>query len=58
MKINQVNKPIMCDTVLCNQKAKFELELNSFKGNNFLCESCFNKLKNLLKRTTNKNEEN
>lgn len=55
----KISKPVFitkCDTVMCNKKAIFKLETNSYKGDTYLCESCFKNLLNSLKRLINKNE--
>lgn len=57
MIILQTTKPIKCDTVLCDRNSKFEISTGSFKGDSYLCEKCFNEIKNLFKRTQSKNEE-
>lgn len=57
MKITRISKNIKCDTVLCSENAEFELSLNSFKGNSYLCPKCFNLVRNLFKRLNDKNEK-
>lgn len=49
MKLKQTILNIKCDTVLCNSNATFCLETNSYKGNTYLCEKCFDQYKNLFK---------
>lgn len=49
MKLKQTILNIKCDTVLCNSNAMFCLETNSYKGNTYLCEKCFEQYKNLFK---------
>ena len=39
-KIN-IDKNIKCDTVLCHNIADIMIETDSYKGNTFLCKSCF-----------------
>jgi len=55
MKLFKINKEIKCDTVLCNCNAKYEFISNSYKGNIYLCEDCFNSMQNIMKKV-NKNE--
>lgn len=57
MKIIELNTKVKCDIALCDNDAKFELNLNSYKDNLYLCENCFMQLKNIIKRTQNKNEK-
>ena len=57
MKLNKINKSLICDTVLCNKLSSFQIETGSYKGNMFLCEDCFKNLSNIFKRST-KNEQN
>ncbi len=54
MRIAKIVKNIRCDTVLCNKCADFELTINSYKGNLYLCEKCYKTIQNLFKRTTSK----
>ena len=56
MKISKISKAIKCDTILCNKEADFELELESYKGNYYLCENCFKNLRKLFKRILVKDE--
>ncbi|MBQ8425334.1 MAG: hypothetical protein IJX17_04875 [Clostridia bacterium] len=56
MKITNVYNKIKCDVVLCNDDAKFEFITNSYKGNSYLCENCFNAMKNTIKKVATKNE--
>ena len=56
MKISKISKDIKCDTILCNQGAIYELGLESYKGNYFLCEKCFKNLQKLFKRILVKDE--
>lgn len=55
MKISNIENEIKCDTVMCNNNATKKLETDSFKGNMFLCNTCFNTLKNLLKKDNQNN---
>lgn len=57
MKINQIDSNIKCDSVLCFEPACYELIVDSFKGNQYLCKTCFNKYKNLFKETKKSNEK-
>lgn len=57
MKLNKIKKIIKCDTVMCNKTATYEFETNSFKGNSYLCDCCFQEFQKLFKRTTLKNEQ-
>lgn len=45
-----IDKNIKCDTVLCNNTANIMIETDSYKGNSFLCKSCFNNFKSLFKK--------
>ena len=56
MKISKIFKEIKCDTILCNKTAEYELGLDSYKGNYFLCEKCFKNLQKLFKRILVKDE--
>jgi len=56
MKISKILREIKCDTILCNKDANYELELDSYKGNYFLCEKCFKNLQKLFKRILVKDE--
>ena len=56
MRIARIYKNLKCDTVLCSNTAEYELSLNSYKGNSYLCSKCFQNLLKLFKRI-NKNEE-
>lgn len=51
MKINQINENIKCDSVLCFQKASYEILTNSYKGNQYLCKSCYKEYQKLFKET-------
>lgn len=55
MKITRIVKNLKCDTVLCEKMADYELAVGSYKGNIFMCESCFKILQNLFKRIGSKN---
>ena len=57
MKLMKINKPIKCDTVMCNINANYQLCTDSYKGYTFLCEKCFQQIQKLFKRTTLKNEQ-
>lgn len=57
MTLLKINKLIKCDTVMCHKNATFKISTNSYKGDTFLCETCFNSLQKLLKRTITKNEQ-
>ena len=55
----KISTPIFitkCDTIMCNKKAKSRLETNSFKGDSYLCETCFKNLFNSMKRIKDKYE--
>ena len=41
---------------IINDDAKFEFITNSYKGNSYLCENCFNTMKNTIKKVVTKNE--
>lgn len=56
MKINQINENIKCDSVLCFQNANFEIITNSYKGNQYLCNSCYKKYLKLFKELKKTNE--
>lgn len=55
MKITFEENLIKCDTVGCNKTALARLDIGSYKGLIFLCSSCLNELKTILRR--NKNEQ-
>ena len=57
MKLQKINNLIKCDTVMCNQIANKKLSTNSYKGDYYFCERCFNELQKLFKRTNLKNEQ-
>ena len=57
MKINKVFQNIKCDSVLCFNNASFELETNSFKGNQYLCNNCFKNYQKLFKEQKNSHEK-
>lgn len=42
---------------MCNKLSNYKLSINSYKGDCYFCESCFNQLQKILKRTTAKNEK-
>ena len=50
MKISSPNFSTKCDTVMCNNNAKYKLITNSFKGDSYLCEKCLKELYTTLKR--------
>ena len=56
MKISKINQQVKCDTVMCHELSTYVLEIESYKGNLYLCESCFKKLTNLLKKENKKND--
>ena len=56
MKINRLVENIKCDSVLCFNNASFELLTNSFKGNQYLCNTCYKKYQKLFKEQTKINE--
>ncbi len=56
MKKMKINRIIKCDTLYCHQNATYMIETNSFKGNQFLCNSCYNEMKNLFKKES-KNDD-
>lgn len=56
MKINKISQNIKCDSVLCFNNAKFELLTDSYKGNQYLCETCYKKYQKLFKDTKKDNE--
>lgn len=57
MKINFIknNEPIKCDSVLCFNNSSYELVTNSYKGNTYLCESCYKQYQKLFKDTKKTN---
>lgn len=57
MKILKKKTNIMCDTVLCNTHSDYVIECNSYKGNIYLCEKCYNALKSNMKRIKQKDEQ-
>ena len=56
MKINRVVETIKCDSVLCFCNASFEIQTNSYKGNQYLCENCYKKYIKLFKEHKKSNE--
>lgn len=56
MKLTKINKPIKCDTVMCNKTSLYEIISNSYKGNMYLCETCFTNFQKLFRRTQNKHD--
>lgn len=57
MKINVINENIKCDSILCFNTSSFEIQTNSYKGNQYLCESCFKKYQKLFKEQKKNNEK-
>ncbi|MBR3885217.1 MAG: hypothetical protein IKJ33_01960 [Clostridia bacterium] len=57
MKINKVIDNIKCDSVLCFNTASFEIQANSYKGNQYLCSNCFKKYQKLFKEQNKSNEK-
>ena len=49
MIINKINSNIKCDSVLCFNNASYEIKTNSYKGNQYLCVSCFKQYQKLFK---------
>ncbi len=56
MNLTKTNKIIKCDTVLCHQNSSYILSINSYKGDIFLCDACYKKVKNLFKKDNLKHE--
>ena len=57
MKINKIQENIKCDSILCFNNANFEISTNSYKGNQYLCNSCYLKYKKLFKELKQNNEK-
>ena len=57
MKINRVTENIKCDSVLCFNTASYEIQTNSYKGNQYLCNNCFKKYQKLFKELGKSNEK-
>lgn len=57
MKITFENKNIKCDSINCNKTSDTKLDIGSYKGYLFLCKGCFRQLQSLLKRNSQKNEQ-
>lgn len=55
MTINKIFKNIKCDSVLCFKTACYELITDSYKGNQYLCDSCYKKYQKLFKETKTTN---
>lgn len=55
MKIMINNDNIKCDRVLCYNTSKYTLTLDSYKGNFYFCEDCFNSFQKLIKDTKRTN---
>lgn len=58
MKLTKINKNIKCDTIMCHELSPYKLEIESYKGDIYLCENCFKKLANLIKKEYKKNDQN
>ena len=57
MKIKQISDNIKCDSVLCFQNACYEILTNSYKGNQYLCKTCYKNYQKLFKDTKKTNEQ-
>ena len=57
MKIRIINENIKCDSVLCFQNALYEIITDSYKGNQYLCKTCYKKYQKLFKESKKVNEE-
>lgn len=57
MKINAIKENIKCDSILCFNTSSFEIQTNSYKGNQYLCENCFKKYQKLFKEQKKNNEK-
>ena len=57
MKINKIIDNIKCDSILCFNNAVYEIQTNSFKGNQYLCLNCFKKYQKLFKEQNKANEK-
>ena len=57
MKINKITETIKCDSILCFNNASFEIQTNSYKGNQYLCLNCFKKYQKLFKENNKLNEK-
>lgn len=49
MKIEQIQKKLVCDTISCWQTSAYKITTNSYKGNMYLCENCYKQLSKLFK---------
>ena len=58
MKVTKITKPLICDTVLCNNLSTYQIDTGSFKGYMYLCPNCFKSLQSILKKEQLKNEKN
>ena len=56
MKIQQINENIKCDSVLCFQNATYEILTNSYKGNQYLCRTCYKEYQKLFKELKKNHE--
>lgn len=56
MKINKIFDNIKCDSVLCFNNANYEILTESYKGNQYLCETCYKKYQKLFKDVKKENE--
>ena len=56
MIINKINSNIKCDSVLCFKSAGYEIQSNSYKGNQYLCENCYKQYQKLFKENKKNNE--
>lgn len=57
MKINKIDSNIKCDSVLCFNNASYEIKTNSYKGNQYLCNTCFKQYQKLFKETKKADEK-
>ena len=57
MKINKINENIKCDSILCFNNANYEILVNSYKGNQYLCDTCYKKYQKLFKEQRKINED-
>ena len=56
MKISKLVENIKCDSILCFNHASYEIQTNSYKGNQYLCLDCYKKYQKLFKDQKKTNE--
>ena len=57
MILNKITSNIKCDSVLCFKNATYEIKTQSYKGNQYLCDTCFKQYQKLFKEPKKQNEK-